>query len=120
MPPPLFPNSHPHAPITSSPEDGINDGNVPSAREDLSLIHQGLPRSLVPTLDDDRLGSQVGREDIPMLHLQLWGAGVNLTVSLQRRVRKESPPSQLDHRCLANLATTTPSPLHPYQGSMDT
>lgn len=81
--PTSFPQTHPYAPLTSSPEDGINDGDVPSARESLSLTHQGLPHCLVPTQVDDWLWSQVDGEGIQYF-TRSCGGRVQISLSHSR------------------------------------
>ena len=93
MVPPPFPNPHPHPPLTCSLEDRVNDGDAPSARERLGLIHQGLPHRLVPPQDDNRPRPQVDNKDIPVFLPQLWGQSPGLTLWLKRRIAT----SPLDH-----------------------
>jgi len=79
FPPPL-PNPHPHPPLTCSLEDRVNDGDVPSARECLGLIHQSLLHCFVPPQDDSRPRPQIDGKDIPIFLPQLWGQNPGLTL----------------------------------------
>lgn len=81
------------SPHTSSLEDGVNNGDVSSARESLSRSPQGVLQRLVPTQDDDRPGPQEYYEDIPVFLLQLWER-VQISVP---NSREGSPHSHLGY-----------------------
>ena len=108
---PPLPNPHPRSPLTCSLEDRVKDGDVPSARECLGLIHQYLPHCLVPPQDDSGPRPKVDSKDIPYFS---WSCGVeSRSHSLTQEKDLHFPPASY-------LPVSLPCRLQPQQGRAET
>ena len=109
--PPSLHNPHPRPPLTCSLEDRVSDGDVPSARERLGLIHQGLPHHLVPLQDDSRPRPQVdGRH--PCISPAAVGAESRSHSLTQEKALHLTPGP--------HLPGSLPCRLQPHQGRAET